>query len=213
MSPSRFRIPAHVFVFGLASVPGVFYALYWQKNHKSDEEFEAMLKQNYGHNIDKSKDRRTDMVRVLDSMKKNDESQQQKFAEVLQGGRGQVKRYSAIDAKLYGTAKGLEMREEHEQQQQQQQDNKETAVKKEKKEKVDSKKEKGNKKSAKKSKSNSSKKEKDKISENQFKDNVPAAVLNPSDEKINRNTIASGTILLATVAITGFIFGSKGNKS
>eukprot|EP00560_Eucampia_antarctica_P009617 CAMPEP_0197827266 /NCGR_PEP_ID=MMETSP1437-20131217/4082_1 /TAXON_ID=49252 ORGANISM="Eucampia antarctica, Strain CCMP1452" /NCGR_SAMPLE_ID=MMETSP1437 /ASSEMBLY_ACC=CAM_ASM_001096 /LENGTH=204 /DNA_ID=CAMNT_0043428041 /DNA_START=30 /DNA_END=644 /DNA_ORIENTATION=- len=203
MAPSRLRIPAHVFVFGLASVPGIFYALYWQKNHKSDEEFESMLKEQYGHNIRNSKERRTDMMQVLESMKNNDVAQDRKFAEVLQGGKGQVKRYSAVDARLYGTAKGVALREEHEQKtvKEKTRDPKKVKTKKGGENSIDRR----ARKLVHKDESKNNGKESSETSE--MDSNVST-----TDDKLMKNSIASGTLLLAAIAISGLFLGSKGEK-
>jgi len=53
--PPRPKIPAHVFFYALASIPGVGYAMYWRQNRSSDEDFEEMLRKNYGSKIESSR--------------------------------------------------------------------------------------------------------------------------------------------------------------
>eukprot|EP00554_Chaetoceros_debilis_P012338 CAMPEP_0194117680 /NCGR_PEP_ID=MMETSP0150-20130528/32331_1 /TAXON_ID=122233 /ORGANISM="Chaetoceros debilis, Strain MM31A-1" /LENGTH=168 /DNA_ID=CAMNT_0038808799 /DNA_START=53 /DNA_END=556 /DNA_ORIENTATION=+ len=109
MAP-RIRIPAHVFGYTLATVPAIAYAMYWKKNHKSDEEFEKMLLESSRNKslIDGSRDKKQNMVSFFDAMKDGDPEQEARMNQVLYGGKGDIKRHYAIDKSLYGTEEGAE---------------------------------------------------------------------------------------------------------
>ena len=90
------RIPAHVFGYSLASIPGIMYALYYKRNVQTDEEFEEMLRKNYSSNIESSKSKREDMKQFMSGIKDpgSDQGTERRMAEALAGGRGQAKRQS-----------------------------------------------------------------------------------------------------------------------
>lgn len=106
---SRVKIPVHVFAFGIASVPGIFYAMYWKRNHESDEEFEEKLREKYGSKIQSSKDKRENMVKLIQAIKHpgQDSDQDEKLQEILKGGKQSIKRHYAVDKTLYGTEEGV----------------------------------------------------------------------------------------------------------
>jgi hypothetical protein len=111
MTP-RFKIPSHVAAFGLVTVPGVLYgssfvlfyrfhhgnlwvnslgpiftAMYWMKNHQSDEEMEKILNQKYSSDIKDSREKRDQMVQVLMNSRSQDNVEiQRKVDNVLYGG-------------------------------------------------------------------------------------------------------------------------------
>eukprot|EP01083_Nonionella_stella_P298199 1012436_1 len=109
MAP-RIRIPAHVFGYSLATVPAIAYAMYWKRNHKSDEEFEKMLLESSRNKslIDGSRDKKQNMVSFFDAMKDGDPEQEARMSQVLYGGKGDIKRHHAVDKSLYGTEEGAE---------------------------------------------------------------------------------------------------------
>mmetsp|Transcript_19577 Transcript_19577/g.24690 ORF Transcript_19577/g.24690 Transcript_19577/m.24690 type:complete len:214 (+) Transcript_19577:94-735(+) len=114
--PPKVKIPMHVFVFGVASVPGVAYALYWKRNHDSDEAFEQKLQENFHSNIQGNRDKKQDMVKFFQAMKdqNNNPEHDKKMMSILQGGRGDIKRHYAVDEKLYGTEEGVMKKKEAE---------------------------------------------------------------------------------------------------
>lgn len=106
------RIPAHVFGYSLASIPGIMYALYYKRNVQTDEEFEEMLRKNYSSNIESSKSKREDMMQFMSGIKDpgSDQGTERRMAEALAGGRGQAKRHYAVNKELYGTEEGVKQR-------------------------------------------------------------------------------------------------------
>jgi hypothetical protein len=110
------KVPVHVFLFSLASVPGIAYAMYWKKNHETDEEFESKLRENYGTKIEGSKDKKAEMVKFFQAMKDPNANPEQdkKMMSVLHGGKGDIKRHYAVDESLYGTEEGVLKRKEAE---------------------------------------------------------------------------------------------------
>jgi len=56
------------------------------------------------------------MAKFFEAMKnpESDQAQQQKFNEVLLGGRGEAKRHYAVDQRLYGTVEGVTERKKAE---------------------------------------------------------------------------------------------------
>ena len=134
MPPSRFRIPAHVFGYTLASIPAVWYAVYWQKNHDSDEEFEKKLMEKHSAKIQGNREKNQQMTSFFQAMKdpnKNSEHEA-RMREVLSGGKGSMKRHYAVDEKLYGTEEGVAKRKEAEKEQE---ERKKRALEKRKKKK------------------------------------------------------------------------------
>ena len=113
------KIPAHVFGYTLATIPGVMYAIYYKRNHQSDEEFEDMLRKNYANNIEGSRAKRQEMATFLQGIKdpNSNADTEAKMAEVLKGGRGESKRHYAVDESLYGTEEGVRLRHEAEEEQ------------------------------------------------------------------------------------------------
>lgn len=87
-------------------------AMYWQRNHQSDEEIEKVLEENYTKNIQVNRDKKQDMVKFFAAMKDPtaNRDQEKKMMEVLYGGKGEKKRHYAVDESLYGTEEGLEQR-------------------------------------------------------------------------------------------------------
>jgi hypothetical protein len=156
------KIPAHVFGYTLATIPGIMYgkvpssreaasiiidcpscrffcattsdplcllfrrqslvAIYYKRNHQSDEEFEEMLRKNYSNNIEGSKAKRQEFSTFLQGIKDptNSADTEKKMEEVLRGGRGESKRHYAVDKELYGTEEGVRLRKEAEDEQKQQ---------------------------------------------------------------------------------------------
>lgn len=109
--PPRPKIPAHVAFYAIASVPGVGYAMYWYKNRSTDEEFEDMLRKNYGSKIETSRHKKESMVEIIGGIKSRDPTQESKLQEVLRGGKSEAKRQHAVDEVLYGTEEGVAQRE------------------------------------------------------------------------------------------------------
>ena len=154
------KIPAHVFGYTLATIPGVMYgkvvssrvitcafivpfatcttlthfclflifvirshaAIYYKRNHQSDEEFEEMLRKNYSNNIEGSKAKRQEFSTFLQGIKdpNSNADTEKKMEEVLRGGRGETKRHYAVNKELYGTEEGVRLRKEAEEEQKQQ---------------------------------------------------------------------------------------------
>jgi hypothetical protein len=112
-SKPKIKIPVHVFVYGIAFLPGTIYAYYWYKNSPTDEEHEAELRKKYSHHIEGSKQKHESMTKFLQGMRDpNNTEQQARMAEVLRGGRGGQKRLHAVDETLYGTDEGAKLREQ-----------------------------------------------------------------------------------------------------
>mmetsp|Transcript_17601 Transcript_17601/g.36666 ORF Transcript_17601/g.36666 Transcript_17601/m.36666 type:complete len:185 (-) Transcript_17601:101-655(-) len=111
-SKPRFRIPIHVFVYGVAFIPGTIYAYYWYKNAPTDEEFEKELQKNYSQNIKNSREKHESMTKFLQGIKEQNKDQELKMAEILRGGKGQQKRLHSVDEKIYGTEEGAELQSE-----------------------------------------------------------------------------------------------------
>lgn len=194
----------HVFVFSVASVPGIAYAVYWKRNHQSDEEFEQTLRQNYSSKIQGNKDKKQDMVQFFEAMKdpaKNPE-QDEKMMQVLRGGNGDIKRHYAVDDKLYGTEEGLAKRKEAE--------NESIQIESEKKNKKEKLAKKKNKK-----KKNKIKQKKEQISDDVDDDrggnkpqNSESSIKNlPSAQKAVVGVAAVGTLAL----IASVVGGKKGS--
>lgn len=116
MSRGRVKIPVHVFAFTSACIPGIFYAMYWKRNHETDEEFEEKLREKYGTKIQSSKDKRENMVKLIQAMKQpgQDTEQDEKFHDILKGGKTSIKRHYAVDESLYGTEAGVVQRKKAE---------------------------------------------------------------------------------------------------
>ena len=114
MPPSRFRIPSHVFGYTLATIPAIGYVMYWQKNHESDEELERKLMKHHGDKIKGNREKNQQMTSFFQAMKDGNKNSEQeaRIKEVLQGGKGTIKRHYAVDKTLYGTKEGMAMREE-----------------------------------------------------------------------------------------------------
>jgi len=112
-------------------MPAVAYAMYWQRNHQTDEEIEKVLEENYTKNIQGNREKKQEMVNFFAAMKDPaaNPEQDKKMKEVLYGGRGEKKRHYAVDESLYGTEEGLEKRKLAEE------DGKKKVVKKKKKKK------------------------------------------------------------------------------
>lgn len=87
-------------------------AMYWKRNHQTDEEMEEMLKERYSTKIQGNREKKQDMVKFFAAMKdpSANPEQEQKMREVLHGGRGDKKRHFAVDESLYGTEEGMEKR-------------------------------------------------------------------------------------------------------
>lgn len=87
-------------------------AMYWKRNHKSDQELEEILKENYSTKIQGNRDKKEQMVKFFAAMKdpSANPEQEKKMQEVLYGGKGDIKRHYAVDEKLYGTQEGVETR-------------------------------------------------------------------------------------------------------
>lgn len=111
----RIQIPAHVFVYTIAFIPGVAYAYHWYENAPTDEELEKELRKNYTHNIDTSREKHGQMNNFLQNMKDSNSDQQRKMDQILLGGRGQQKRLYAVDEKIYGTEEGAKLQKEAQQ--------------------------------------------------------------------------------------------------
>ncbi|KAL7479335.1 hypothetical protein ACHAW6_005071 [Cyclotella cf. meneghiniana] len=112
-SKPKIKIPVHVFVYGIAFLPGTIYAYYWYKNAPTDEEHEAELRKKYSHHIESSKQKHESMTKFLQGMRDpNNAEQQARMAEVLRGGRGGQKRLHAVDETLYGTDEGAKLRKQ-----------------------------------------------------------------------------------------------------
>ena len=92
-------------------------AIYYQRNHPSDEEFEAILRENYSHNIRKSESNHAAMQELFNTLQKGDSQSEQKLDEILKGGSTDVKRASSVDTSLYGTEAGVQAKKEYEKQQ------------------------------------------------------------------------------------------------
>jgi hypothetical protein len=90
----------------------VSIAMYWKRNHKSDQELEEILKENYSTKIQGNRDKKEQMVKFFAAMKdpSANPEQEKKMQEVLYGGKGDIKRHYAVDEKLYGTQEGVETR-------------------------------------------------------------------------------------------------------
>eukprot|EP00553_Chaetoceros_curvisetus_P013295 CAMPEP_0204636970 /NCGR_PEP_ID=MMETSP0717-20131115/35366_1 /ASSEMBLY_ACC=CAM_ASM_000666 /TAXON_ID=230516 /ORGANISM="Chaetoceros curvisetus" /LENGTH=195 /DNA_ID=CAMNT_0051656215 /DNA_START=40 /DNA_END=627 /DNA_ORIENTATION=+ len=112
--PPRIKIPAHVFGYSLATIPGVAYAIYWKQNHKSDEDLEKILLENQANKalIEGSRDKKQNMVKFFEGMKDGDMKQESKMREVLYGGKGDMKRHYRVDETLYGTEEGARLAKE-----------------------------------------------------------------------------------------------------
>mmetsp|Transcript_9362 Transcript_9362/g.28183 ORF Transcript_9362/g.28183 Transcript_9362/m.28183 type:complete len:213 (-) Transcript_9362:707-1345(-) len=104
----KIKIPVHVFAFSLACAPGIAYAYYYKKNVKSDEEFEKILSENYGGKIQAARSKRSDITRMVQSVKNpgSDAEMEKKFEKVLYAGKSESKRHYAVDGTLYGTEEG-----------------------------------------------------------------------------------------------------------
>ncbi len=103
------------------SIPLRFSAIYYKRNHQSDEEFEDMLKKNYSNNIEGSKAKRQEFSTFLQGIKDpSSNTNAEKLGEVLRGGRGETKRHYAVNEELYGTEEGVRLRKEAEDKQKQQ---------------------------------------------------------------------------------------------
>lgn len=91
-------------------------AIYWKRNHKTDEELEEILKESHGSKIQGNREKKQDMVKFFAAMKDptGNPQQEQRMREVLYGGKGDKKRHYAVDDSLYGTDEGVEKRMEAE---------------------------------------------------------------------------------------------------
>lgn len=101
----KFKIPAHVFNYSLALIPAVAYTYYYNKNAPSDEDLEEILRKDYSSNIRASENKRQAMTDfITGAVKKpgSDAKNDQKLAEVLQSGKGLMKRQRDVDESLYG---------------------------------------------------------------------------------------------------------------
>lgn len=78
---------------------------YYQQNKPDDKDFEDELRKNYSHNINSSQAKRADMVKFMDALKRGEPDQ--RLDEVLQAGKGGMKRHYPVDEKLYGTEEGI----------------------------------------------------------------------------------------------------------
>ncbi len=96
------------------SIFTIHTAMYWQKNHKSDEDLEKILEENTANKalIQNSRDKKQDMVNFFESMKNSDTTQESKMREVLYGGRSDMKRHYRVDESLYGTEEGARLAKE-----------------------------------------------------------------------------------------------------
>jgi hypothetical protein len=92
-------------------------AIYYQRNHPSDEEMEVILRENYGHNIRQSESRHAEMQELFNTLQKGDAQSQQKLDEILKGGSSDIKRASSVDTSLYGTEAGVQAKKQYEKQQ------------------------------------------------------------------------------------------------
>jgi len=88
------KIQAHVAAFSLALMPSVFYAIHYFRNHKSDEEFEDMLRKNYSENIDRQRVQTQKFVNVVQNIKsgKTDSETDTDLSRLLRAGKDEVKK-------------------------------------------------------------------------------------------------------------------------
>lgn len=112
MSQPRIRIPMHVFVFGMAMLPPTAYAYYWKRNAPTDEELEELLRKNYSNQIQQSKQKREQMQKHFQQFQADDTDTNKQYMEILQSGKGTVKRHYHVDESLYGTEEGAKRIEE-----------------------------------------------------------------------------------------------------
>ena len=112
----------HSHLTQFVSIPLCFSAIYYKRNHQSDEEFEDMLKKNYSNNIEGSKAKKQEFSTFLQGIKdpSSNANAEKKMGEVLRGGRGETKRHYAVNEELYGTEEGVRLRKEAEDKQKQQ---------------------------------------------------------------------------------------------
>mmetsp|Transcript_40691 Transcript_40691/g.49526 ORF Transcript_40691/g.49526 Transcript_40691/m.49526 type:complete len:211 (+) Transcript_40691:101-733(+) len=108
MSSPRVKIPVHVFVFGVGIAPALAYAAYYQRNAPNDDEMEKLLKERYSDDIKKTQARREKMQEHFNAFKTDDQTTNEKYANILHGGKSTMKRMYRVDEGVLGTEEGAQ---------------------------------------------------------------------------------------------------------
>lgn len=108
----KVKIPAQVFVFSLLLIPVAGFTMYAQRYGPEEEELEEEIRKRYAPDIAKSQRNNEAMQEFFQHAIKNpgDGTEDDRLAQVLYGGKGEKKRFHAVDKELYGTREGVEER-------------------------------------------------------------------------------------------------------
>jgi hypothetical protein len=93
-------------------IPVTGFALYAQRYGPEEEELEQEIRKRYAPDIAKNQQNNAAMQELFQHAIKNpdDAVEDDRLAQVLYGGKGEKKRFHAVDKELYGTAQGVEQR-------------------------------------------------------------------------------------------------------
>jgi hypothetical protein len=105
------KIPAHIAVFTLLLLPCLAYtAVFYNGRDARQDELEEKIRARYGDRVQEATTKNQAMADFYQQAILNAESgtQDDRLKQVLYGGKGEKKRFHAIDKELYGTPQGVE---------------------------------------------------------------------------------------------------------
>lgn len=109
-------ISAHLFFFTLFMIPAVAYFAYAERYGPSSDEVQEELSERYGPQIREASQRNQAMHDwFLHTVKQPDGTFDDKLNRMLHAGKQEKKRLHAVDSNYYGTAQGVQAREQAQQ--------------------------------------------------------------------------------------------------
>lgn len=103
-----YSIPAQGFLFTALLIPVFAYTMYAGRYGPSDEELEQEVRQRYSVKIAQNREKNEAMADFFQRAIHNPDGKvDETLKEVLYAGKGEKKRFHAVDAKLYGTEEGI----------------------------------------------------------------------------------------------------------
>ena len=98
------EIPAHTLTFTVLFIPCAMLAIYMMSYGPSEEHVNEKVRAKYGDNV-QVKQKNQALKEFLINAEKGNEDQ--RLQQVLYGGKGEKKRFHAVDKELYGTEQGV----------------------------------------------------------------------------------------------------------
>jgi hypothetical protein len=98
------QIPAHTMTFTVLFIPCALLAVYMMSYGPSEEDVNEEVRARYGNNV-QVQEKNQALKEFFVNAEKGIEDQ--RFQQVLYGGKGEKKRFHAVDKELYGTEQGV----------------------------------------------------------------------------------------------------------